>query len=105
MRSWTSIITILALVLSIPLVAGNSMAVDFQGREYIEVGNFHAVPFTADDLGIYQFTIDSECGESVAVLILDTANFQKYQANQTFEYEDYTVAIMEKRQIVLLASN
>ena len=81
------------------------MAVDFQGGEYIEVGDFHAVPFTAEDPGIYQFTVDSEYGESIAILILDAANFQKYQANQTFEYEDYTVAVMEKRQITLLAGN
>ncbi len=98
-------VAIMALVLSVPMVSGSSIAVDFDGEMFIEEGGYHAIPFTAESAGIYRFTVNSVNGESVAVLIMDTANFQSYAANESFEYEDYTVAVSEDRQIALLAAN
>jgi len=105
MRTGKLIVVLMAMVLFITMISGSSMAVDFDGEMYIDEGGYHAIPFTAENAGIYRFTVNSVNGESVAVLIMDTANFQRYVADETFEYEDYTVAVSEERQIALLAGN
>jgi hypothetical protein len=103
MRTAKVALTIIVMILCLGIASSTATALDFGGYVEIEKGGYHAVPFTVQDSGIYKFSIESIDEHSIAVLVLDTANFQRYESNQTFEYEDYTVAISEDRQIALMA--